>query len=149
MAFWAWVKFSVYGVQFECRGRVAHTLIGRYASLRLSSMENTNMTSKLDSKKIHSANRLFESSAKKLIITEEEMKLINEIIKRNDEFVEQTNLEKKLAAKAIKNNGSSKFTKIAVKKRKRAIKAMNQKSGLNNMKSKLVQGGGPGLGKKA
>ncbi|TOO93113.1 hypothetical protein CGH27_25625, partial [Vibrio parahaemolyticus] len=26
-----WVKFSVYGVQVECRGSVAHTLIGRYA----------------------------------------------------------------------------------------------------------------------
>ncbi|OOQ62960.1 hypothetical protein BSR59_22295 [Vibrio parahaemolyticus] len=30
MAFLVWVKFSVYGVQFECRGSVAHTLIGRY-----------------------------------------------------------------------------------------------------------------------
>ena len=30
LAFLVWVKFSVYGVQFECRGRVAHPLIGRY-----------------------------------------------------------------------------------------------------------------------
>ncbi|EGR0027280.1 DUF3265 domain-containing protein [Vibrio alginolyticus] len=29
LAFWVWVKFSVYGVQIECRGCVAHTLIGR------------------------------------------------------------------------------------------------------------------------
>ncbi|TOQ37343.1 hypothetical protein CGG98_22410 [Vibrio parahaemolyticus] len=33
MAFLVWVKFSVYGVQFECRGSVAHTLIGRYVYL--------------------------------------------------------------------------------------------------------------------
>ncbi|ASG01771.1 hypothetical protein CEG15_16760 [Vibrio anguillarum] len=32
MAFWVWVKFSVYGGQIECRGRVLHTLIGRYAT---------------------------------------------------------------------------------------------------------------------
>ena len=32
LAFLVWVKFSVYGVQFECRGRVAHPLIGRYAT---------------------------------------------------------------------------------------------------------------------
>ncbi len=31
LAFLVWVKFSVYGVQVEFRGRVAHTLIGRYA----------------------------------------------------------------------------------------------------------------------
>ncbi len=29
LAFLVWVKFSVYGVQVECRGSVAHTLIGR------------------------------------------------------------------------------------------------------------------------
>ncbi|HHX8335858.1 TPA: hypothetical protein ACVOY8_004425 [Vibrio diabolicus] len=29
LAFWFWVKFSVYGGQIECRGRVLHTLIGR------------------------------------------------------------------------------------------------------------------------
>ncbi|CAH8213067.1 hypothetical protein VAE130_590018 [Vibrio aestuarianus] len=31
MAFLVWVKFGVYGVQIECCGSVAHTLIGRYA----------------------------------------------------------------------------------------------------------------------
>ncbi|TOE04545.1 hypothetical protein CGJ50_23370 [Vibrio parahaemolyticus] len=31
LAFLVWVRFSVYGVQVECRGCVAHTLIGRYA----------------------------------------------------------------------------------------------------------------------
>ncbi|TOM78950.1 hypothetical protein CGH70_22700 [Vibrio parahaemolyticus] len=31
LAFLVWVKFSVYGVQLECCGCVAHTLIGRYA----------------------------------------------------------------------------------------------------------------------
>ncbi|MEZ9782142.1 hypothetical protein AB9R80_000475 [Vibrio cyclitrophicus] len=107
------------------------------------------MTSKLDSKKIHSANRLFESSAKKLIITEDEMKLINDIVKRNDEFVEKTNLEEKLAKKVSKSSGLNKLTKIAVKKRRQQIKAMNHKSGLNSLKSTLVQGGSPGLGKKA
>ncbi|WP_337959054.1 hypothetical protein, partial [Vibrio parahaemolyticus] len=30
LAFLVWVKFSVYGVQIKCRGRVLHTLIGRY-----------------------------------------------------------------------------------------------------------------------
>lgn len=29
LAFLVWVEFSVYGVQFWCRGSVAHTLIGR------------------------------------------------------------------------------------------------------------------------
>ncbi|RBW63408.1 DUF3265 domain-containing protein [Vibrionales bacterium C3R12] len=29
LAFLVWFKFSVYGAQFDCRGRVAHTLIGR------------------------------------------------------------------------------------------------------------------------
>ncbi|WP_156145277.1 hypothetical protein [Vibrio rotiferianus] len=33
MAFLVWVKFSVYGAQIECCGRVAHPLIGRYISL--------------------------------------------------------------------------------------------------------------------
>lgn len=32
LAFLVWVQFSVYGVQFECSGSVAHTLIGRYAN---------------------------------------------------------------------------------------------------------------------
>ncbi|TOB14863.1 hypothetical protein CGK12_23535 [Vibrio parahaemolyticus] len=30
MAFLVWVKFSVYGVQIQYRGSVAHPLIGRY-----------------------------------------------------------------------------------------------------------------------
>ncbi|USD95765.1 hypothetical protein CTT30_06505 [Vibrio coralliilyticus] len=30
MAFLVWVEFSVYGGQIKCRGRVLHTLIGRY-----------------------------------------------------------------------------------------------------------------------
>ncbi|TOB20708.1 hypothetical protein CGK11_22875, partial [Vibrio parahaemolyticus] len=30
LAFLVWVKLSVYDVQVECRGSVAHTLIGRY-----------------------------------------------------------------------------------------------------------------------
>ncbi|HAS8438860.1 TPA: hypothetical protein I7737_21595 [Vibrio vulnificus] len=34
LAFLVWVKFSVYSVQVECRGSVAHTLIGRYAFLQ-------------------------------------------------------------------------------------------------------------------
>ncbi|TOF46603.1 hypothetical protein CGJ22_23565 [Vibrio parahaemolyticus] len=29
LAFLVWVKFSVYGGQIRCRGRVLHTLIGR------------------------------------------------------------------------------------------------------------------------
>ncbi|CAH1558027.1 hypothetical protein [Vibrio rotiferianus] len=32
LAFLVWVEFSVYGGQIECRGRVLHTLIGRYVS---------------------------------------------------------------------------------------------------------------------
>ncbi|GAB7228569.1 hypothetical protein VrSk94_22550 [Vibrio rotiferianus] len=39
MAFLVWVEFSVYGGQIKCRGRVLHTLIGRYfrnGSLRLN-----------------------------------------------------------------------------------------------------------------
>ncbi|MEZ9948091.1 hypothetical protein AB4376_04935, partial [Vibrio breoganii] len=32
LAFLVWVKFSVYGVQVECCGRVAHTLTGRYCA---------------------------------------------------------------------------------------------------------------------
>ncbi|TNZ01880.1 hypothetical protein CGK58_21370 [Vibrio parahaemolyticus] len=32
MAFLVWVEFSDYGGQIECRGRVLHTLIGRYAT---------------------------------------------------------------------------------------------------------------------
>ncbi|MFA0631049.1 hypothetical protein AB4589_25410, partial [Vibrio sp. 10N.222.49.A3] len=32
LAFWVWVKFSEYGGQIKCRGRVLHTLIGRYVS---------------------------------------------------------------------------------------------------------------------
>ncbi|ODY53811.1 hypothetical protein BBM26_17240 [Vibrio parahaemolyticus] len=31
LAFLVWVEFGVYGGQVECRGRVLHTLIGRYA----------------------------------------------------------------------------------------------------------------------
>ncbi|ENN6470515.1 DUF4156 domain-containing protein [Vibrio vulnificus] len=34
MAFLVWGKFSVYGVQVECGGSVAHTLIGRYVITR-------------------------------------------------------------------------------------------------------------------
>ncbi|EGQ9455289.1 hypothetical protein E4J49_24175 [Vibrio parahaemolyticus] len=30
LAFLVWVKFSVYGGQIKSRGRVLHTLIGRY-----------------------------------------------------------------------------------------------------------------------
>ncbi|EGQ9060305.1 hypothetical protein GA057_25140 [Vibrio parahaemolyticus] len=30
LALLVWVKFSVYGGQIRCRGRVLHTLIGRY-----------------------------------------------------------------------------------------------------------------------
>ncbi len=30
LAFLVWIEFSVYGGQIECRGRVLHTLIGRY-----------------------------------------------------------------------------------------------------------------------
>ncbi|MGR2934264.1 hypothetical protein ABMY10_20930 [Vibrio vulnificus] len=30
MAFLVWTEFSDYGGQIECRGRVLHTLIGRY-----------------------------------------------------------------------------------------------------------------------
>ncbi|NKJ89248.1 hypothetical protein E5J32_23470, partial [Vibrio parahaemolyticus] len=30
LAFLVWVEFGVYGGQVECRGRVLHTLIGRY-----------------------------------------------------------------------------------------------------------------------
>ncbi|ETJ87347.1 putative membrane protein [Vibrio parahaemolyticus 970107] len=33
MAFLVWGWFSVYGVQFELCGSVAHTLIGRYVFL--------------------------------------------------------------------------------------------------------------------
>ncbi|MGY5693229.1 hypothetical protein ACXHQ2_23575, partial [Vibrio chemaguriensis] len=32
LAFLAWVKFSVYDGQISCRGRVLHTLIGRYTN---------------------------------------------------------------------------------------------------------------------
>ncbi len=32
LAFLVWVTFSVYGGQVKCRGRVLHTLIGRYIS---------------------------------------------------------------------------------------------------------------------
>ncbi len=32
LAFLVWVKFSVSGGQIRCRGRVLHTLIGRYAT---------------------------------------------------------------------------------------------------------------------
>ncbi|TBT15684.1 hypothetical protein D5E83_23930 [Vibrio parahaemolyticus] len=38
LAFLVWVKFSVYGVQVECRGSVAHTLIGRYSALENSEL---------------------------------------------------------------------------------------------------------------
>ncbi len=31
LAFLVWGEFSVYGGLFKCRGRVLHTLIGRYA----------------------------------------------------------------------------------------------------------------------
>ncbi len=31
LAFLVWAEFSDYGGQIECRGRVLHTLIGRYA----------------------------------------------------------------------------------------------------------------------
>ncbi|MDF6016849.1 hypothetical protein JHL06_25740, partial [Vibrio harveyi] len=30
MAFLVWIEFSDYGGQIKCRGRVLHTLIGRY-----------------------------------------------------------------------------------------------------------------------
>ncbi|TOD51599.1 hypothetical protein CGJ63_16740 [Vibrio parahaemolyticus] len=30
LAFLVWVEFGVYGAQIKCRGRVLHTLIGRY-----------------------------------------------------------------------------------------------------------------------
>ena len=33
LAFLVWVEFSVYGAQIKCRGRVLHTLIGRYATM--------------------------------------------------------------------------------------------------------------------
>ncbi|MGR5518744.1 hypothetical protein ACPV5H_25415 [Vibrio harveyi] len=33
LAFLVWVEFSVYGGQIECRGRVFHTLIGRYMAM--------------------------------------------------------------------------------------------------------------------
>ncbi|EGQ8146221.1 hypothetical protein F3533_24030 [Vibrio parahaemolyticus] len=39
MAFLVWVKFGVYGVQFECSGSVAHTLIGRYVYLYFSDLK--------------------------------------------------------------------------------------------------------------
>ncbi|RZQ93988.1 hypothetical protein D8T25_22630 [Vibrio vulnificus] len=32
LAFLVWVEFGVYGAQIKCRGRVLHTLIGRYVS---------------------------------------------------------------------------------------------------------------------
>ncbi|TBT23881.1 hypothetical protein D5E86_24850, partial [Vibrio parahaemolyticus] len=31
LAFLVWVEFSVYDGQIKCRGRVLHTLIGRYS----------------------------------------------------------------------------------------------------------------------
>ena len=31
LAFLVWIEFSDYGGQIKCRGRVLHTLIGRYA----------------------------------------------------------------------------------------------------------------------
>ncbi|AVF66035.1 DUF3265 domain-containing protein [Vibrio alginolyticus] len=34
MAFLVWGEFSVYGGLVKCRGRVLHTLIGRYMLLR-------------------------------------------------------------------------------------------------------------------
>ncbi|QIR97535.1 hypothetical protein FR741_07155 [Vibrio diabolicus] len=34
-AFLVWVSFSVYGGQIKCRGRVLHTLIGRYGALQI------------------------------------------------------------------------------------------------------------------
>ncbi len=38
LAFLVWVKFSVSGGQIRCRGRVLHTLIGRYVALHLMSL---------------------------------------------------------------------------------------------------------------
>ncbi|CAH6803314.1 hypothetical protein VCHA35O141_120012 [Vibrio chagasii] len=38
MAFLVWVKFSVYGSQIECRGRVLHTLIGLHGLPLLSTI---------------------------------------------------------------------------------------------------------------
>ncbi|EGQ9623066.1 hypothetical protein CA158_24885 [Vibrio parahaemolyticus] len=38
MAFLVWGSFSVYGVQVECRGSVAHTLIGRYVYLKFKGL---------------------------------------------------------------------------------------------------------------
>ena len=40
LAFLVWVKFSDYGVQIECRGRVAHPLIGRYEAYGYSTNKN-------------------------------------------------------------------------------------------------------------
>ncbi len=72
------------------------------------------------------------------------MEVINIIIKRNDKYVAESNLEERLAKKV-----SDKLTKVSIKKKKRQIKSMNEKSGLNRVKAKIIQGGGPGLGKKA
>ncbi len=45
LAFLVWIEFSVYGGQIMCRGRVLHTLIGRYATylimgLKLGSLDH-------------------------------------------------------------------------------------------------------------
>ncbi|WP_346393703.1 hypothetical protein [Vibrio sp. CUB2] len=42
LAFLVRVYFSVYGVQIECRGRVAHPLIGRYSSGQIYRSPNHN-----------------------------------------------------------------------------------------------------------
>ncbi|EGR0395183.1 hypothetical protein FHO69_23155, partial [Vibrio vulnificus] len=38
LAFLVWVEFSVYGGQIKCRGRVLHTLIGRYVLITKSQL---------------------------------------------------------------------------------------------------------------
>ncbi|HAS8371580.1 hypothetical protein FC653_21085 [Vibrio vulnificus] len=40
LAFLVWVEFGVYGGQIECRGRVLHTLIGRYSSGQIYCSKN-------------------------------------------------------------------------------------------------------------
>uniref|UniRef100_UPI00389269EA hypothetical protein n=1 Tax=Vibrio parahaemolyticus TaxID=670 RepID=UPI00389269EA len=39
LAFLVWVKFSVSGGQIRCRGRVLHTLIGRYVYLYVNGLK--------------------------------------------------------------------------------------------------------------
>ncbi|NVD08228.1 hypothetical protein FCU94_15230 [Vibrio sp. JPW-9-11-11] len=39
MAFLVWVEFSDYGGRIKCRGRVLHTLIGRYVYLYFNGLK--------------------------------------------------------------------------------------------------------------